>query len=109
MTAQAHPRRTRGLRPRHTRAIAGGVVVALGVGVGVACSAPMTSEPTEMTALPVTSAPAMQALAVTMHHNDAMRSGVNSQETQLTPSNVSPTRFALQRQATVDGRVYTEP
>ena len=46
---------------------------------------------------------------VTTWHNDPARSGVNSNETVLTPSNVNPVDFGKLFEISVDGQVFAQP
>jgi hypothetical protein len=46
---------------------------------------------------------------VVMHHDDIGRTGLNANETILTPANVKPSKFGLLRQLPVDGVVDAEP
>jgi hypothetical protein len=46
---------------------------------------------------------------VTTYHNDISRTGQNTQETTLTPSNVNSTKFAPMFVIQVDGQVYAQP
>jgi len=46
---------------------------------------------------------------VTTYHNDIGRTGLNSQEQILKPSNVSPNTFGLLFSLQVDGQVYAQP
>ena len=48
-------------------------------------------------------------VAVTTYHNDNYRSGVNTQETELTPGNVSPQHFGRLATFPVQGQVYAQP
>ncbi len=52
---------------------------------------------------------AMAQVAVTTYHNDNYRSGSNSQETVLTPSNVTTQSFGKRATFTVQGYVYAQP
>jgi hypothetical protein len=46
---------------------------------------------------------------VTTYHNDNSRSGLNSQETTLTPANVNSSQFGKLFTTTLDGYVYAQP
>ena len=46
---------------------------------------------------------------VLTQHNDNARTGQNTQETNLTPSNIGYKDFGLYKAIPVDGRVYTQP
>jgi hypothetical protein len=48
-------------------------------------------------------------VSVTTYHNDNTRSGLNSQETILTPSNVNVTSFGQLFSYPVDGQIYAQP
>ncbi len=48
-------------------------------------------------------------VTVSTYHNDALRSGLNAQETVLTPSNVNSRQFGKLFTTKVDGYVYAEP
>ncbi len=47
--------------------------------------------------------------SVTTYHNDIARTGLNSSETILNPSNVRPSTFGLLFNLPVDGQVYAQP
>src|SRR5579862_4595940 len=46
---------------------------------------------------------------VVTYHNDIASSGLNTNETILTPANVNPTDFGKLFATTVDGQVYAQP
>jgi hypothetical protein len=48
-------------------------------------------------------------VSVTTYHNDTTRSGLNSQETILTPANVNVSQFGLKFVQSVDGYIYAQP
>ncbi len=48
-------------------------------------------------------------VAVTTYQNDNYRSGVNAQETTLTPANVNVNQFGRKAVFTVQGQVYAQP
>ncbi|MEJ0000140.1 MAG: hypothetical protein WDO13_13805 [Verrucomicrobiota bacterium] len=52
---------------------------------------------------------AARAASVLMYHNDNTGSGVNPEETLLTPANVTGTNFAKRYATPVDGNVYAQP
>ncbi len=58
---------------------------------------------------PVTHAVTAPGVDVLTYHNDAARTGLNAQETILTPANVNASRFGLLRVLPVDGKVDAEP
>src|SRR4030095_10767821 len=60
-------------------------------------------------ALLVRSTPVSAVVRVLTHHNDNARTGLNAQETSLTPSTVSSATFGLQFSYPVDGGVYAQP
>ena len=53
--------------------------------------------------------PLLAQVNVTTFHNDMARSGQNTQETILTPSNVNYTQFGKLFSVSVDGVVYAQP
>jgi hypothetical protein len=55
------------------------------------------------------SLPALGQVAVTTYHNDNYRSGANTQETTLTPSNVNEVQFGKRLVLPVEGYVYAQP
>lgn len=48
-------------------------------------------------------------IQVTTYHNDILRTGLNSGERILTPTNVNPNTFGLLFKLPVDGQVYAQP
>jgi hypothetical protein len=60
-------------------------------------------------ALLLSSLPSVGQVAVTTYHNDNLRSGVNSKETILTPSNVNEVQFGKRLVLPVTGYVYAQP
>src|SRR5690348_1624073 len=52
---------------------------------------------------------ASKAQAVTTYHNDNLRTGWNSNETALTPTNVNATTFGLLHSVTLDAQVDSQP
>jgi hypothetical protein len=57
----------------------------------------------------LSASPGRAQVPVTTYHNDGSRSGVNSQETVLTPANVNSKQFGKLFTAKVDGYVYAQP
>src|ERR1700738_366729 len=53
--------------------------------------------------------PLWAQVSVTTYHNDNARSGQNTQETVLTPTNVNSNQFGKLFSVTVDGAVYAQP
>ncbi|HEY0793984.1 MAG TPA: FG-GAP-like repeat-containing protein [Chthoniobacterales bacterium] len=51
----------------------------------------------------------LQAADVLTYHNNLARTGLNPNETTLTPQNVAPNSFGLLRNLPVDGQVYAQP
>lgn len=64
---------------------------------------------TVLTALAALITSAFPQVEVTTYHNDISRSGLNSKETILTPSNVNAEKFGLLFSLPVDGQVYAQP
>ena len=60
-------------------------------------------------ALLTSSAALSGQVAVSTYHNDNYRSGVNSQETILTPSNVNEVTFGKRLVLPVNGYIYGQP
>ncbi|HEY1767477.1 MAG TPA: hypothetical protein VGG26_07465 [Terracidiphilus sp.] len=56
-----------------------------------------------------TSPPPTSSVDVTTYHDDVGRTGLNPNETTLTPSNVTSSQFGLLRVLAVDGKVDAEP
>src|SRR5271169_773206 len=52
---------------------------------------------------------AVGQVAVTTYHNDNYRSGANTNETLLTPSNVNEVQFGKRLVLSVEGYVYAQP
>src|SRR6185312_16759346 len=59
-------------------------------------------------AAPPNGAPGSSVNVLT-YHNDNLRTGLNSQETVLTPANVNPASFGKLNFLTTDGAVHGEP
>jgi hypothetical protein len=59
--------------------------------------------------LTIVASPASAQSMVTTYHNDNGRTGANTAETILTPSNVNSTTFGLLYTESVDGLVYAQP
>ncbi len=59
--------------------------------------------------LTIAASPASAQVMVTTHHYDAGRTGANTAETILTPSNVNSTTFGRLFVESVDGQVYAQP
>jgi hypothetical protein len=57
----------------------------------------------------LSSLPAAGQVPVTTYHNDNYRSGANTSETILTPSNVNETQFGKRLVLPVVGYVYGQP
>ncbi|MGB9120817.1 MAG: hypothetical protein WCE73_09370 [Candidatus Angelobacter sp.] len=65
---------------------------------------PITPTPTPT---PTPSVPAL--ISVLTYHNDGQRTGLNANETILTPANVNPSSFGKVFSYPVDGQIYTQP
>ncbi len=57
----------------------------------------------------LTATAASSFAGVLTFHNDNMRTGANTRETILTPSNVNVTSFGKKKSYSVDGRIYAQP
>lgn len=57
----------------------------------------------------LTAFPARAQVSMTTYHNDALRTGLNPDETLLAPSNVNSTDFGKLFTQSVDGQVYAQP
>lgn len=73
-----------------------------------ATSAADTAESAHAT-VTVGSAPPPGVVPVTTYHNDISRTGANTQETTLNPSNVNSSSFGKKYSFSVDGQIYAQP
>lgn len=89
-----------------TRVLAAATVAALLWGT-VGCGG--SSAPVQDGNQDTTPPPPVQHLAVATYHNDNARSGINSQETTLTPANVNVVSFGKLASVPVQGLVFAQP